>query len=164
MTMKTIAHVHPALAAVAAAGLLGLAGLALAGAPADASSTNRITVYQVKDVNENVSLGSQAYPTSLAVKSVPAGKYLVTAEIGVSTQPGSFIVCALADTALGNDGVFGEFTNQTTQGAVENVTVTDVISVSKTQAIHFTCDDNNGKPGDVVHSAVVEATRVSHLH
>jgi hypothetical protein len=163
MIMKKNAHVRPALTAVAAAGLLGLAALAVAGAPADASSPSGITVYQVKNVDENVALGSQSDPTSLAVKSVPAGKYLVTGEIGVDTQPGSFIVCAVSNTTLGNDGVFGEFTNQTADGAMENVTVTEVVTVSKKQSIHLTCDDNNGNSGDVVHSAVVEATPVSSL-
>lgn len=161
--MKTIAHARPALTAIAAAGLLGLAGLAVAGAPADASSTSGITVYQVKDVDQDIALGSQSDPTSLAVRSVPAGKYLVTAEIGVTAQSGSFIVCAVSSTAAGNDGVFGVFTNQTADSAVENVTVTEVVTVSKKQAIHLTCDDNNGRSGDVVHSVVLEATPVSSL-
>lgn len=166
---------RPAFATVAAASLLGIAGLAVANTSASAAPARHVvasaaavaggtTVYQVKQVNESIALGSQADPTTLAVKAVPAGKYLVTGEIGVNTQPGSFIVCAVSNTTAGNDGVFGVYTNQTSEGAQENVNETEVVTVSSGQSIHLTCDDNNGKPGDDVGSTVLEATPVNSLH
>jgi hypothetical protein len=156
--------------------LLTLAALITAGAasasPARATGgtspattvTGGITLYQVKLVNQSITLGSQASPTTVATKAVPAGKYLVTGFIGVNAQPGSFIVCAVSNTLNGNDGVFGTYANQTGLGAEVNVSETEVVKIGTGQSIHLTCDDNNGKSGDVLGEAVIEATPVNALH
>ena len=126
--------------------------------------TGGITLYQVKFVNQSITLGSGTSPTTVATKAVPAGKYLVTGFIGVNAQPGSFIVCAVSNTLNGNDGVFGTYANQTGLGAQVNVSETEVVNISTGQSIHLTCDDNNGKPGDVLGEAVIEAIPVNALH
>ena len=123
-----------------------------------------VTVYQVKLSNQSITLGSQANPATVATKAVPAGKYLVTGFVGVNAQPGSFIVCAVSNTLNGNDGIFGTYANQTGLGAEVNVSETEVVTIGTGQSIHLTCDDNNGKPGDVVGEAVIEATPVNALH
>jgi hypothetical protein len=133
-------------------------------ASASSAATGGETVYQVKKVAQNIPLGSSSNPTTLAVKSVPAGKYLVTGLIGVGSQPGSFIVCALSNSLNGNDGVFGTYVNQTSDGAQANVQETEILTVPAGGAIHLTCDDNNGKAGETVGEVVVEATAVSALH
>jgi hypothetical protein len=45
-----------------------------------------------------------------------------------------------------------------------NVSETEVVKIGTGQSIHLTCDDNNGKPGDVLGEAVIEATPVNALH
>jgi hypothetical protein len=126
--------------------------------------TGGITLYQVKLVNQSITLGPQASPTTVTTKAVPAGKYLVTGFIGVNAQPGSFIVCAVSNTLNGNDGVFGTYANQTGLGAEVNVSETEVVNIGTGQSIHLTCDDNNAKPGDVLGEAVIEAIPVNALH
>lgn len=156
--------------AVVGATALGAGALALTSASAAPIHSARAAVsggiadYQVKLVNQDTALGSQSHPTTLATKSVPAGRYLVTGEIGVNTQPGSYIVCSVSNTRNGNDGVFGVFTNQTADAAQENVTETEVVRVSSGQSLHLTCDDNNGKTGDAVGEVILEATPVNALH
>jgi len=131
--------------------------------PLQTAVAGGVTVYQVKDVNEDITLGSQANPTTVATKAVPPGRYLVTGMIGVNTQPGSFVVCALSNVTNGNDGVFGTFTNQWSAGAQENVHESEVLSIGPRQTIHLTCDDNNGKPNVVVGEAIIEAVPVNKL-
>ncbi len=128
-------------------------GTAVAGGIAD---------YQVKTAT-SITLGPGTNPTTVATKAVPAGRYLVTGMIGVNTQPGSFIVCALSNTQNGNDGIFGTFTNQWTFGAQENVHESEVLTIHSGQVIHLTCDDNNGKPNNVVGEVVIEAVPVNFL-
>jgi hypothetical protein len=128
------------------------------------SVTGGVTDYQKRRTGLNINLGPQSNPTTVATKAVPPGNYLVTGLIGVNTQPGSFIVCALSNTTNGNDGIFGTFTNQWSAGAVENVHETEVVTVSTGQEIHLTCDDNNGKPNNGVGEAVIEAVPVNTLH
>jgi hypothetical protein len=84
--------------------------------------------------------------------------------IGVNSQPGSFVVCNVANTFPGNDGVFGTYANQTGQAAQVNVHETEVVSVAAGQEIYLGCDDNNGLPGNVVGEAVIEAVPVNYLH
>jgi hypothetical protein len=126
--------------------------------------TGGVTDYQKRRTGLNINLGPQFNPTTIATKIVPPGKYLVTGMIGVNTQPGSFIVCALSNTTNGNDGIFGTFTNQWSAGAQENVQETEIITISTGQEIHLTCDDNNGKPNNTVGEAVIEAVPVNTLH
>jgi hypothetical protein len=148
-----------------------LVALCVGGAEAAGSSaqplqqtvTGGVHVYEAKNINQNIPLGSQANPTTVATKKVPAGKYLVSGQIGVNTQPGSFVVCALSNVQNGNDGVFGTFTNQWTLAAQENVHESEVLTIAAGQQIHLTCDDNNGNSGDVVGSAVIEAIPVNTL-
>ena len=121
------------------------------------ATTSGVAVYQARSNNVGVDLGSQANATTVLTKKVPAGKYLVHGQIGVNTQPGSFIVCALSNTLNGNDGIFGVFTNQWTFGAQENVSEDEVLKIAAGQSIHLTCADNNGKAGDTVGDAVIEA-------
>jgi hypothetical protein len=158
--------VHVMVAAGLVAGSLIAGPLAFDTSAAHASSAavaGGITDYQVKKVNQTISLGSQAHATTLATKSVPVGRYLVTGMIGVNTQPGSFIVCAVSN-GKGNDGVFGVFTNQWAAAAQENVHETEVVTVSAGQTLNLTCDDNNAKDGDVVGEVVLEALPVNALH
>jgi hypothetical protein len=148
------------MAAVSAIGVAGSRGEARA---STATVPGGITDYQTKKVNQNIILGSQATATTVATKAVPPGQYLVTGMIGVNTQPGSFVVCALSNDYRGNDGVFGTFTNQWSAGAQENVSESEVITIGTGQKIHLTCDDNNGKPNVVVGEAVIEAVPVNAL-
>lgn len=143
-----------------AAGAAKLGGTTQAASPV----TGGIKVYEAKLTGLSIALGPQSNPTTVATEAVPAGTYLVTAFIGVGTQPGSFIVCALSNVTNGNDGVFGVFTNQWTLGAQENVRESETVQVSLGQSIHLTCDDNNGRSGDVVGEAVLDAVPVSALH
>lgn len=131
--------------------------------PASSSVKGGVTDYEAKLTGLNVSLGPQFSPTTVATKAVPPGKYLVSGMIGVNTQPGSFIVCALANTTNGNDGIFGTFANQWSAGAQENVHETEVVTISTGQLIHLTCDDNNGNPNNVVSEAVIEAVPINSL-
>ncbi len=123
-----------------------------------------IADYETKLVNQDISLGPQFDPTTVATKAVPPGNYLVTGMIGVNAQAGSFIVCALANVTNGNDGVFGSYANQTNLGAVVNVQENEVLSIAFGQQIHLTCDDNSGLSGNVVGEAVIEAIPVNSLH
>jgi hypothetical protein len=148
----------------AVVGAVAVVGPVAAGAGPDATTVvGGITVYQKKLVNQSITLGSQANPTTVATKAVPPGKYLVTGFIGVNSQPGSFDVCALSNTLNGNDGVFGTYANQTSFGAQVNVSETEVLTIGTGQSIHLTCDDNNANPGNVVGEAVIEATPVNAL-
>jgi hypothetical protein len=128
------------------------------------SVTGGIKLYQKELTGLSLPLGNQASPTTVATKSVPAGTYLVHGFIGLNAQPGSFIVCALSNVENGNDGIFGVYANQTAQGMQINVAESEAVTVSSGQAIHLTCDDNNGKSGDVVGEAVIEAIPVNALH
>lgn len=123
-----------------------------------------ITVYQVKRpcCHRYVTLGSQSNPSTIAVKAVPPGNYLVTGSIDVGAQTGSYIVCAVSNSLNGNDGVFGDYA--TAVGGTVTVSETEVITIATGQAIHLTCDDNSGKPGNVVFEEILEATPVNELH
>jgi hypothetical protein len=115
-------------------------------------------------VNQDIPLGPQSDPTTVATKAVPRGSYLVSGMIGVNAQAGSFIVCALANDLNGNDGVFGVYANQTSKAAEVNVDENEVLSIAHQQEIHLTCDDNSGLSGNVVGEAVIEAIPISSLH
>jgi hypothetical protein len=123
-----------------------------------------IADYETKLVNQDIPLGPQSDPTTVATKAVPPGNYLVSGMIGVNSQAGSFIVCALANVPNGNDGVFGSYANQTNLGAAVNVHENEVLSIASGQQIHLTCDDNSGLSGNVVGEAVIEAIPVTSLH
>jgi Collagen triple helix repeat (20 copies) len=123
-----------------------------------------IADYETKLVNQNIPLGPQSDPTTVATKAVPPGNYLVSGMIGVNAQSGSFIVCALANIPNGNDGVFGSYANQTNQGAQVNVHENEVLSIASGQQIHLMCDDNSGLSGNVVGEVVIEAIPVNQLH
>jgi len=151
-------------AASAAAATAGPAAHTPAGTAGTASATGGITLYQKKLTGLSISLGSQANPNIIATKSVPPGKYLVHGFIGLNAVSGSFIVCNLSNVPNTNDGIFGTYANQATLGMQVNVAETETVTVSSGQQIHLMCDDNNGKSGDVVGEAVIEAIPVNALH
>jgi hypothetical protein len=152
-----------ALMAGACAVLAGSAVAANAATTIAPRQRGGITDYQTKLVNQNIALGPQSDPTTVATKAVPPGHYLVSGMIGVNAQAGSFIVCALANDLNGNDGVFGVYANQTSSGAEVNVHENEVLSIASGQRIHLTCDDNSGLSGNVVGEAVIEAIPVNRL-
>jgi hypothetical protein len=143
----------------------GAAAAILATSTAGASSSTvvgGITLYQARVTNAHIQLGPQSSPTLVLSKAVPVGTYLVTAEVGVTKQTGSYIVCAVANVVNGNDGVFG--TNGMNEGGQVNVAETEVIKVTAGQSLHLMCDDNIGLKGNVVGTALMEATPVNALH
>lgn len=153
---------------ILAAGVVAALGAAAFGGPIAAHAgpvastvAGGITVYQTKLVNQAIALGSPSNPTTVATKAVPPGKYLVTGFIGVSTQPGSYIVCVVTGTLNANDGVFGTFASP---GGQVNVSETEVLTIATGHSIILECDDNFGRPGEVVGEAVIEATPVNALH
>lgn len=125
-----------------------------------------ISLYEtkLKCCDLGISLGSDTAPTTVATRAVPPGNYLVSGMISVGAQPGSEIACEVANTAGGNDGVFGVYQNQTGQEDVVNVHEQEVVSVASGQKIYLTCEDNNAQPNDGVGEAVIEAIPVNYLH
>lgn len=119
-------------------------------APVAASSnptvSGGITVYQVKRpcCRHYATLGSEADPTTIAVKAVPPGTYLVTGMIGVGSQPGSYIVCALSNALNGNDGIFGDYA--TTTGGAVSVSETEVVTTTTGQSITSPATTTPGRP------------------
>lgn len=155
-----------ALTALVAAmgGTASASGVLSAGAPrARGPQGPGLVDYQTKLVNQSITLGSQSAPTTVATRAVPPGTYFVSGMIGVNAQAGSFIVCALANTPNGNDGVFGVYANQTNLGAEVNVHESETLSIAYGQQIHLTCDDNSGLSGNVVGEAVIEAVPVTQV-
>jgi hypothetical protein len=129
----------------------------------EGSAATGIHVFETKLVGQSISLGGATKPTTVATKSVPAGKYLVDAMIAVNVQPGSFIVCAVSNTLNGNDGVFGTYQNEASSVANVDVAENEVVAVAAGQSIQLTCDDNADKLGNLVGEAVIDATKVKTL-
>ena len=119
------------------------------------------SVYQAKAVYVSKAVGPHVLLTLVLSKKVPAGTYLVHAEVGVNVVPQAFLVCAVSNVVNGNDGVFGTYFNSATQGEEVNVIEEESVTVAAGQSIHLMCDDNSNLSGNTIGEATIDALPVA---
>ena len=146
------------LSALTTATVIG--GAANAATPSTTTMINRPTVYQSKQVNQNLLLGPQWAPSTLTKTApLPAGTYLITGIVGAVISSHDQIVCSTQ--VSGNDGVFGTAGNPGTGGIYGTATMTDTLTVTTGQVLSLVCNSFNYGLGTYATTAVIEAVPVA---
>lgn len=165
MLTRTRTFIACAAAATAVGLAAGIAAPALATTPAQSPATTIGTVYQGKIVNQHIVLGPQSNPTLLTqTPKLPGGTYMVTAIVGAVISSHDQIVCAVAPSGTGNDGVFGTAGNPGTGGIYGTATMTETWSVTAGQRLQLVCNSFNYGLGTYTGDAVLEAVPVTRVN